>query len=179
MFDNQASDNARRPFQVVSIGHLAREGSWGVDAPRSYLVPVLLWFTAGQGRVVIDGQVRGYNAHNAIYLPPNSPIGCDVGLRTQGSAIFFGGHNNLPLPSEIIHLRLHGLQKQAELNQHVERLNRGIDDHGPFRDEVQYHQASLILLWLAREAHGPVRALPRPADQSEDDFNPRTASGPR
>ncbi|QDY69339.1 hypothetical protein [Qingshengfaniella alkalisoli] len=169
MFDTQSNDTMRRHFQIVSIGHLAKEGGWGVDAPRSYLVPVLLWFTSGQGRISIDGEVRGFTAHNAIYLPANTPVGCDVGKRTQGTAIFFGGHHPLPKPQETLHLRLHGLQKQTDFNQLIESLMLANGDPSVYRDEMVFHHAALTLLWLARESHVPQAKLKLLTSHPEDE----------
>lgn len=152
MFDNQSQDLAQRPLKAVSLGHIARESRMGMDAPRTYLVPVLFWITSGQGRMMIDGNMRGYTSHNAIYLPANTPHALDVGSRTHGSVAFFGGGSDLPRPSETIHLRITELQKQSELNQLMEGLiEDSADDSSPFRQEVIHHRAALTLLWIAQE----------------------------
>lgn len=167
MFDSQSKDSAQRPFHIVSVTHLAREGQWGIDAPRSYLVPVLLWFTSGQGRFMVDGIVRGFTAHNAIYLPANTPHTCDPGGRIQGSAVFFGGRNDLPFPDTGLHLRLQHLQKQAELNQLVDAMTRTADEKSAFCNEILFHQAALTLIWLIREAEA-ARYPTRLADLAVD-----------
>ncbi len=150
MFDSQSQDAARRPFRVASVGHLAREGCWSLDTPRSYLVPVLFWFTAGQGRLSLDGLVRGFTSHNAIFLPANTSHSCEIGARGQGLVVFFGGRTDLPLPGGLIHLRLQDLQRQTELNQLVDALHRELLAASPFRDEMLYHRSALTLHWLAR-----------------------------
>lgn len=151
MFDSQSHESGVRPLQAVSIGHLAREARWGLDAPRSYLVPVLFWFTCGQGRMSVNGAMRGYSANNAIFLPANTFHSCEPSNRTQGTALFFGGRNDLSGPSDTLHLRLTSLQDQTEMNQLVESFRRDCTSDLPMADEVQYHRASLILLWLAQK----------------------------
>ncbi|MFV0245589.1 MAG: hypothetical protein ACK5IB_11285 [Qingshengfaniella sp.] len=152
MFDSQSQDLAQRPLKAISLGHLARESRLGLNAPRTYLVPVLFWITAGQGRMTVDGTLRGYTAHNAIYLPANTPHSFDISARCQGAVAFFGGHGDLPRPSELIHLRVTQLQKQTELNQLLDGLRQDSACDAPYNGEILYHRAALTLLWLAREA---------------------------
>jgi hypothetical protein len=152
MFDSQTQDIAQRPLKAVSLKHLARESRMGLEAPRAYLVPVLFWITHGQGRFMVDTTVRGYTAHNAIYLPANTPHACEIGARTQGSAVFFGGRDGLPRPVEMLHLRVTELQKQTELAQHVDSLRRGSDVAGALQEEILFHRAALTLLWLTAES---------------------------
>ncbi|MGS4947689.1 hypothetical protein ACVDG3_19610 [Meridianimarinicoccus sp. RP-17] len=152
MFDSQSHDHAQRPPMAVPVSHLAREGRWAIDAPRSYLVPVLLWFTCGQGRLSVDGEMRGYTAHNAIFLPANTPHACEAFGRTQGTALFLGARGDLPVPADMLHLRLTALQQQTELNDLVDGFRRDCATAGPLGDEILYHRAALIGLWLTR--HG-------------------------
>ena len=152
MFDSQTQDVGQRPVTAVSLGHLARESRLGLEAPRSYLVPVLFWITNGQGRIAVDGAVRGYTAHNAIFLPPNTSHALDVSARAQGSVVFFGGRDGLPRPSQPLHLRIAQMQKQTELNQLIECLRRDSEDSTPLADELLFHRAALTLLWICRES---------------------------
>ena len=159
MFDTSIQDVAQRPLKAVPISHLVREGRWAIDAPRSYLVPVLLWFTTGQGRFAIGDELRGYTAHNAIFLPANTLHACEPCGRTQGTALFLGSRQDLPLPDGAMHLRLTGLQNQTELNQLVEGFRLDASAGGPLSGEILHHRAALILLWLLR--HQIAEATPR------------------
>lgn len=151
MFDTYTQEFAQRPLKAVPISHLVRDGRWALDAPRSYLVPVLLWFTGGQGRVQVAGRLRGYTAHNALFLPANTPHACEPCGRTQGTALFLGTRQDLPVPDGPMHLRLTGLQQQTELNQLVEGFRQDAAAGGPFCDDILHHRAALILLWLLRQ----------------------------
>jgi hypothetical protein len=152
MFDSQTQDSSQRPPKAVPVSHLAREARWAIDTPRSYLVPVLMWITCGQGRLNVNGEMRGYTAHNAIFLPANTPHACEACGRTQGTAVFLGGRNDLPVPQGVLHLRLTLLHQQTELNELVEGFRRDCSTGGPLGDEILYHRAALISLWLMR--HG-------------------------
>ena len=171
MFDSQSPDHIQRPPMAVPVSHLAREGRWAIDAPRSYLVPVLLWFTCGQGRLSVHGEMRGYTAHNAICLPANTPHACEAFGRTQGTALFLGARGDLPVPADMLHLRLTALHQQTELNDLVDGFRRDCATGGPLGDEILYHRAALIGLWLTR--HGLMTGA-RPAQAT-----PARVDGPR
>ena len=158
MFDSQTQDIAHRPLKAVPIGHLARDARWSMDAPRSYLVPVLMWFTAGQGRFALGDRMRGYTAHNAIFLPANTAHAVEACGRTQGTALFLGARANLPVPREVLHLRLSAISQQTELNQLVEGFRSDCDSDGPIAEEMRHHRAALIGLWLTRQAMMSVHA---------------------
>lgn len=177
MFDSQNQDLAQRPPKAVPVSLLAREAKWAIDAPRSYLVPVLLWFSSGQGRLSVNGVLRGYTAHNAIFLPANTPHACETCGRTQGTAVFLGGRSDLPVPSELLHLRLTSFQHQTDLNELVEGFRRDCANTSPLGDEILFHRAALISLWLTRHhlqsqgtAIGPSMAAPTlsPVRQSSE-----------
>ncbi|TDL86357.1 hypothetical protein [Meridianimarinicoccus aquatilis] len=150
MFDSQTHDQTQRPPKAVPVSLLAREAKWAIDTPRSYLVPVLLWFTCGQGRLSVNGEMRGYTAHNAIFLPANTPHSCEACGRTQGTALFLGARGDLPVPNTMMHLRLTALHQQTELNELIEGFRRDCATGGPLGDEILYHRAALIALWLTR-----------------------------
>jgi len=151
MFDSQSPDQSQRPPKAVPVSHLAREAKWAIDTPRSYLVPVLLWFTSGQGRFNIDGEMHGYTAHNAIFLPANTAHACEACGRTQGTALFLGPRADLPVPAQTVHLRLTSLMQQTEMNDLVEGFRRDCAAGGPFATESLYHRAALIGLCLSRQ----------------------------
>ena len=152
MFDSQTQNGALRLLKAVPIAHLAREGRWSLDSPRSYLVPVLLWFTDGQGRLGVGDALCGYTAHNAIYLPANTLHACEICGRTQGTALFLGSDHDLPAPDGPMHLRLTALQDHSEINLLVEGFRRDSAEGGPLIDEILHHRAALITLWLLRQS---------------------------
>ncbi len=151
MFDAQAQDQSHRPLKAVPLAHLARQGRWSLDAPRSYLVPVLMWFTAGQGRLSINDEMRGFTANNAIFLPATSRHAFEVCGRTQGTALFLGT-DDLPMPGQMLHLRLTQLAEQIELNDLIEGFRRDAASAAPLAEQMLHHRAALIALWLSRKA---------------------------
>jgi hypothetical protein len=111
-----------------------------------------MWFTCGQGRFTVHEQMRGYTAHNAIFLPANTPHAVETCGRTQGTALFLGARSDLPVPREVLHLRLSSLKQQTELNQLVEGFRQDCSNDDPLADEIRHHRAALIALWLTQQA---------------------------
>ncbi|MGB0660126.1 MAG: hypothetical protein ACPGNV_08085 [Mangrovicoccus sp.] len=152
MFDAQHADSSAGPMTVANLGHLAREAGLNIDVERTHISPVLFWFTSGQGRLRIDGELRGYTAHNALFLPANTPYALEITNRTQGSAVFFANQTSLPFPKELMHLRLHGVQLQSQLNALIEDLHEEARGDAADRDQAMHHRAALTLIWLARNS---------------------------
>ena len=81
----------------------------------------------------------------------------------------FGGRKDLPVPEDVLHLRLSSLQDQSELNQLVEGFRQDCLTNLPLTDEVLHHRAALISLWLTRKSLlGPMRLLAAPAQPASD-----------
>jgi hypothetical protein len=71
----------------------------------------------------------------------------------------------------MLHLRLTALREQTELNDLVDGFRRDCATAGPLGDEILYHRAALIGLWLTR--HGLMTGT-RPAQTIASD-GPRLA----
>ena len=150
MFDAQY-ENVSHPLRVTPLSQLARAGGLGLGAERSYMAPVLFWIAQGQGRFSVEGAMRGYTSHNAIFLPANVAHSIEISPRCQGTAIFFAEKSHLPFPAQELHLRLQGVQTQSEMSGLVEDLRVEAQGRNADRDLVLYHRAALTLLWLNRQ----------------------------
>lgn len=151
MFDAQHSENTAHPLRVTPLSHLARDGGLGLGPERSYLAPILFWVAGGQGRFSVHGELRGYTAHNAIFLPANMSHSIEISPRSQGTAVFFADQSLLPFPDQLLHLRLHGVQLQSQIGGLIEDLRLEAQGNAPDRDQVLHHRAALTLLWLNRQ----------------------------
>lgn len=154
MFDAKQSDTVtgRHPVRVTPLTQLARDGSLGLTRERSYMAPVLFWIANGQGRFSVNGDLRGYTANNVIYLPANLVHGIEIAPRCYGSAVFFANPADLPLPPDMLHLRLHGVRAQTEMSGLIEDMRRDAESTAPDSALVLFHRAALTLLWLRRQS---------------------------
>ena len=139
-------------FRVLSLMRLAQGGRWRTEAQRSYVRPLLLWFTRGQGRISMAGQTRGYGAHNAIFLPGGTMHGFDMLGQVLGTAVFFPEELASEFPDEPMHLRLRDGFLQAELTGLVDALEREATQDRPGAARAMLHYGGLIGVWLERHA---------------------------
>lgn len=139
------------PLRLVPIQQLTLGGRWRTEAMRSHRVPVLLWFTRGQGRITIAGVTRGYGTHNVVFLPPGTMHGFEVTAKTFGTAVFFGPTAEFDLPQEPAHIRIRDAVAQGEMTVHLDNLQREIDGNRPQRTLAISCHARLLSVWLHRQ----------------------------
>ncbi|MEM6634978.1 MAG: AraC family transcriptional regulator [Pseudomonadota bacterium] len=141
-------------FRAVPIPHLARRGSWRVEAMRAMSRARLLWFTKGQGRITISGVTRGYGPNNVVFLPPRTMHGFEINPRVFGTSIDFPLNFDGRFLEDPVHLRLRDVSAQAELATLVDRFQAELSADRPLRDRALAAHAELILTWLERMAGG-------------------------
>lgn len=137
--------------RLVPIPRLAQGGRWRVEAMRSYSGPVLYWFTRGQGRITVAGVTRGYGTHNAVFLPPGTMHGFELGQQVFGTAVFFGRGSDVTLPDTPLHLRVRDTAPQAELSGILDAVQRELDSDRPGADRAARHHLGLLGVWIERQ----------------------------
>lgn len=137
--------------RLVPIPRLAQGGRWRVEAMRSYSGPVLYWFTRGQGRITVAGVTRGYGTHNAVFLPPGTMHGFELGQQVFGTAVFFGRGSDVTLPDTPLHLRVRDTAPQAELSGILDAIQRELDSDRPGADRAARHHLGLLGVWIERQ----------------------------
>jgi AraC-like DNA-binding protein len=149
-------------LRLVAIPRLAAGGRWRVEAMRSLSEPCFLWFTKGQGRITVQGQTRGYTAHNAIFIPPGVMHGFEAGPAVFGTAVFFGRGCDVTLPRQPIHLRIREVHAQQELNVLLDSIQREMNSDIPAHDRATRHYLGLLGVWIERQARKAEVDSPRP-----------------
>ncbi len=129
---------------------------------RSLSEPCFLWFTKGQGRITLQGETRGYTAHNAIFIPPGIMHGFEAGPQVFGTAIFFGRNSGVTLPKQPLHLRIREVHAQQELNVLLDAIGREMEADTPAHDRATLHYLGLLGVWLERQAKKSEADLPKP-----------------
>ncbi|NDR55074.1 AraC family transcriptional regulator [Aliiruegeria sabulilitoris] len=151
------------PLRLVPMQRLTHGGRWRTEAMRSYRMPVLLWFTRGQGRITVAGLTRGYGAHNAVFIPAGTMHGFDVSSQVYGTAVFFNETVPLDLSTTSFHLRVRDARHQGEITGLLESLQREIDGERPLKDRAIAHYGGLLSVWLERQRF---EAEDRPEDSA-------------
>lgn len=146
-------NHPKSPFRVLPLARLGAGGRWRTEAMRSYGAPVLLWFTRGQGRITVNGVTAGYGPHNCIYLPAGTMHGFEMNTQVSGTIIVFpqGSEEQLGLPQDTVHLRLRDADRQIELSNLVDDLQREMAKGTERADRAMMCHAGLISVWLDRQ----------------------------
>lgn len=120
---------------------------------RSYGAPVLLWFTRGQGRITVNGVTAGYGPHNCLFLPAGTMHGFEMSNQVTGTIVVFpqGCEDDLALPEEALHLRLRDADKQMELNNLVDDIQREMEKGSDRAHRAMMCHAGLLSVWLERQ----------------------------
>ena len=157
------------PVPTVRLSPIARlmaGGKWRVEAMRSLREPLLLWFTAGQGRITIAGSTRGFGIHNAVFIPAGTMHGFETAGRVQGTALYFGRGTELPLPDSPQHLRVRMAGPQKELTALLDAVQRELEGDGVARMRAVHHYLGLLTVWMERRmlesGHDSKTPAPRP-----------------
>jgi AraC family transcriptional regulator, transcriptional activator of pobA len=138
-------------LRLVAIPRLAAGGRWRVEAMRSLSEPCLLWFTKGQGRIIISGVTRGYTANNAVFIPPGVMHGFEAGPQVFGTAVFFGRDTKVVLPKTPQHLRIREVHAQQEVNVLLDTILREMESDSPAQDRATENYVGLLGVWLERQ----------------------------
>lgn len=145
-----AGVQAVQDMRIVPIQRLAAGGRWRTEAMRSYSVPLLLWFTKGQGRITVAGVTRGYGPHNALFLPAGTMHGFDMLGQVFGHALFLPKDDDLSWPDEPLHLRLRDVRVQSDLTGLLEALERELQGTDAAARRAAHFQAGMISVFLER-----------------------------
>ena len=136
--------------RAVPLAHLVTGGRWRTEAMRSLPQPLLLWFTAGQGRITVAGVTRGYGVHNAVFIPAGTMHGFEMSRQVRGTALFIARDLALPLPEAPQHLRVRETRPQQELTALLDAVQREIANDDPAAGRALHHQLGLLSVWIAR-----------------------------
>lgn len=150
-------------LRLVPMQRLTLGGRWRTEAMRSYRMPLLLWFTRGQGRITVAGLTRGYGAHNAVFIPAGVMHGFEVTGQVFGTAVFFGEASELALAAEPFHLRVRDARSQGEITGLIESLQREMDGERLMKDRAVAFYGGLLSVWLHRQR---MEAEDRPEDSA-------------
>ncbi|MQY41336.1 helix-turn-helix domain-containing protein [Epibacterium sp. SM1969] len=107
-------------IEITTLPRLAPIGPWQIELSHDRAQDLIVWITRGQGRVMIDGQQRGFGAHHVFYIPAGSLWSLDLGRQCIGRCLF------LPrlADARALFLRIADSQIQAQINFMLERMQQ-------------------------------------------------------
>ncbi|NVK16877.1 MAG: AraC family transcriptional regulator [Rhodobacteraceae bacterium] len=113
-----------REFHAAPLVRLAPDGGWQTCLAHSRCDHLLIWISRGQGRLMLNGEQRGFGLHSVIFLPAGTLWSADFGRQCLGQVLTMSGPLLPPFPEEPMHRRFASLQEQTSLAGHFEAISR-------------------------------------------------------
>ncbi|MEQ6247905.1 AraC family transcriptional regulator [Sulfitobacter sp. HNIBRBA3233] len=151
-------------IRILSLAGLSGGQEWRLRMVHDRPQHTLLWITRGQGRLLLNGRLRGVGVHNAILLPARSLFSLDLGRQGFGQAVLIPPSSSLRLPTDPWQLRVRDGDAQGELTALIETAQREQAMKRPlFEDAMEAHVA-LMSVWLRRQIALEQSARSTPTD---------------
>jgi AraC family transcriptional activator of pobA len=148
-------------LSIQTLPQLSGGASWRLALAHDRPHHTLLWFTRGQGRILLDGRMRGLGTHNAVFVPAGSLFAIDSGRQSLGLAAIVPDGTPLRLPDMPRHLRVRDVHVQAELSSLLEAAQREQSQNRTLAQDALEAHVALMSVWLRRqitqEEHIPVK----------------------
>jgi AraC family transcriptional activator of pobA len=143
-----------KPRGVIRAGSFmleAQPAPWRYGLTHDREDNMLLWITKGQGRVLIDGILRGISMHHALFLPKGTLFYIDLQPGTQALFTQFPKGLAPSEPASAVLLRIRDSFAQAELTGEIDGLAREAQMKRPLLQEALEARARLLGIWLHRQ----------------------------
>lgn len=158
--------NETAAVRVSSMKRFEPQGRWRAEALHSHRDHCLLWFSKGQGRILIDGVPRMFGSNTVIYLPAGTQYAFELKPGVFGSQTLIAPHPTLDLPDHPILHRLRDILGQAEFVGHFEAMQREVArEDAAGKDKACRLHANLIGVWLERQENHLARSSRKTASQ--------------
>jgi AraC family transcriptional activator of pobA len=138
-------------LKIVTLAQMAAGGAWRLSLAHDLPHHTLLWFTRGQGRILLDGRLRGLGTHNAVFIPAGALFAIDAGAQTLAQAVTVPVGTPLRLPDLPRHLRVRDVHVQAELSTIIEAAQREQSQGRPLSQDALEAHVALMSVWLRRQ----------------------------
>ncbi|MBB3994573.1 AraC family transcriptional activator of pobA [Sulfitobacter undariae] len=138
-------------LKVKTLAQLGTAEPWRLGLAHDAPYHMLLWFTRGQGRMMLEGSRRGLGPHNAVFIPADSLFSLEPNAQTLGQAVIIPAGTPLRLPDVPRHLRIRDALVQTELSGLIEAANREQSQARPLAHDALEAHVALISVWLRRQ----------------------------
>jgi len=138
-------------IKVKTLAQLGVAEPWRLGLAHDTPYHMLLWFTRGQGRMMLEGSRRGLGPHNAVFIPADSLFSLEPNAQTLGQAVIIPAGTPLRLPDVPRHLRIRDVLVQTELSGLIEAASREQSQARPLAHDALEAHVALISVWLRRQ----------------------------
>ncbi|KIN72265.1 helix-turn-helix domain-containing protein [Sulfitobacter guttiformis] len=138
-------------LKILTLAQMSGGAEWRLGLAHDRPYHSLLWFTRGQGLIMLEGRRRGLGPHNAVFVPAGALFSIESGRQTLGQVVTVPVGTPLRLPDMPRHLRVRDSQAQSELSAHIEAAQREQSGMRPLAQDAIEAHAALMSVWLRRQ----------------------------
>lgn len=138
-------------LQIHSLSQFGGGARWQLELAHDRPHHTLIWFTRGQGRMLLDGRLRGLGPHNAVFIPTGALFAIDAGAQSLAQVVTIPDGTPLRLPDQPHHLRIRDKLVQSEMTGLVESAQREQSQARPLTQDALEAHVALISVWLRRQ----------------------------
>ncbi|MFC4215277.1 helix-turn-helix transcriptional regulator [Pseudophaeobacter arcticus] len=137
-------------IQVIPLSQLVSSGAWQTELPHDRGEHLLIWVTRGQGRMLMDGNQRGFSTHSALFFPARSLWSVEFGRQCLGQALKIPVSAPVATPDKPLHLKISDAREQARLNALLEAMVQEQTGHPALWRRALQSYSELISIQLRR-----------------------------
>jgi AraC family transcriptional activator of pobA len=138
-------------LRIMTLAQVAAGAPWRLALAHDRPDHALFWFTRGQGRLLLDGRLRGLGAHNAVFVPAGALFAIEAGAQTLAQVVTVPVGTPLRLPDLPRHLRVRDVHTQTELSAIIEAAQREQSNARPLAQDALEAHVALMSVWLRRQ----------------------------
>lgn len=138
-------------LQICSLPQFGGGARWQLELAHDRPHHTLIWFTRGQGRMLLDGRLRGLGPHNAVFIPAGTLFAIEAGAQSLAQVVTVPEGTPLRLPDQPRHLRIRDKLIQSEMTGLVEGAQREQTLARPLTQDALEAHVALISVWLRRQ----------------------------
>ncbi|MEM6479821.1 MAG: AraC family transcriptional regulator [Pseudomonadota bacterium] len=140
------------PVRVVPVSQLVAKGRWRAEALHADPAHMMIWFTKGQGGIVLAGMRANYVPNTVVFLPANIPHAFEARPGTFGSVAYIENHSTLEMPEHPILYRVRDLIAHGEFVNLFETMQKeAAREAAPAQDRACRFHAGIMGVWLERQ----------------------------
>lgn len=136
--------------QVMTFSQMMRDGNWRLSSLHSEDDHLLLWFTKGQGKIIINGLTRIYGPNAIVFLPAGTAFSLETKTGLFGQVAMIPERPEITMPDAPIHLRMRDLMEHSEFVGLFENLQREAARDLTQQSRACHLYAGLLGVWLER-----------------------------
>ncbi|MEM1075799.1 MAG: AraC family transcriptional regulator [Pseudomonadota bacterium] len=151
-----------RSVTIQTLAQLTSGQEWRLTLAHDRKDHLLLWITRGQGRLLLDGRMRGVGTHNAIVVPSGTLFSLELGRQAVAQSIVVPFSTELAWPQMACQLRIREVSAMSELTGLIEAAAREQQTNRPLVETAMDAHGLLISIWLQRQLRLEDHAQKRP-----------------